>query len=613
MTNLNTTDTKNDTTEDKENINMTDATTTTQTVPYPSPSTHSAENEENIDMTDTTTSAGDGDQTAPNSIAKRILDQDRESREALKILLDDALAGAGSRRLPVLTAKMAETTSYLATVDLEWLQTKLRFAKDLPLFRNKLNDAGELEIDEKTIDEIVQRPLDYTRQLPLTIYLAGREHHKFPVILVVLTDDWVDDPLHENWERTGDNPNMWRAKRDVTSFEALDGHDIFGLLDIDELYLFALDGQHRLLGVQGLMDLIKNRRISKRKKHNGEATSVSYSLDDLAETYGFTASGIDRLAHERIGIEILPAVKKGETREAARRRVKSVFTHVNKHATVLTAGQVAQLDEDDGFSIVARGAAVSHDLLRMTPNRDKNPRVNWQNSNIANRSTVLTTLQTLKEMTTGYLGARAPYDKWKTDDKLKDLVPVRPDEHELQQGSDEFAVFLDWFATLPSMAELDRGATTRDFRLFTTEVVNEGPPEVKGKAHMLFRPVGQIVLARAIGTLVAKGRSLDDLFKMLADYESEGGFALDNTQNPWWGVLYDPVGNKIARGGEDLSTDILIYLLGGMADDQGARDKLCVRLAEARTVRDGSPEEDKPVGFDGSRINPEDFRLPKML
>lgn len=584
-----------------DQINTTTATTT-------------IEDEEHANMTDMTTAEpADTTQPNPNAIARKILKQDRENRDALRVLLDDILAGAGSRQLPVLTAKMAGTTSFVATVNLEWVATKLRFAKDLPLFRSKLNKDGVLEIDEKTIDEIVQRPLDHTRQLPLTIYLAGREHHKFPVILVVLTADWVDDPTHENWERIGDDPSKWRAKRDATDFESLDGHDTLGLLDIEGVYLFALDGQHRLLGIQGLIDLIKNRRISRRKKH-GPPTNVSYTLEELAETYGFgDSNGIDRLAHERIGIEILPAVKRGETREEARRRIKSVFTHVNKHATVLTPGQLAQLDEDDGFSIVARGAAVSHALLKTTPNREKNPRVNWQNSNIANRSTVLTTLQTLKEMAGGYLGSRSPYDKWRSADGLKDLVPVRPDEHELQRGSDEFALFLDWLATLPSMAELDRGATTREYRLFTDEIVDEGPPRIMGKGHMLFRPVGQIVLAEALGALVANGRQLDDLFKMLVDYEKSGGFTLDDLKNPWWGVLYDPIGRKMSRGGEDLAKDILVYLLGGMASDQEARERLRARLADVRTIRDGSQDEDKPVGFDGNRVTAADFKLPKML
>lgn len=575
--------------------------------------TTSIEDKENSTMHDidtTSTTIADEGQLEPNLIAKRVISRERENREALQILLDDEIAGAGSGKLSVLTAKMADTTSFVASVTLKWIGSEIGFAKNLPLFKNKLNEHGELVIDEKTIDEIVQRPLDYTRQLPLTIYLAGRNHHKFPVLLVVLTADWVDDPYHDNWERDGNDASKWRAKRDVTEFIPLDGSGAFGLLDIEDMYLFALDGQHRLLGIQGLLHLIKNSRIA-RLKRSGEPTSVTYTLDELAETYGFGTNGIERLQHERIGIEIIPAIKRGETREEARRRVKSVFTHVNKHATVLTKGQLAQLDEDDGFSIVARGAAVAHPLLRTTPNREQNPRVNWQSSNIANRSTVLTTLQTLKEMADGYLGARSPYDHWKETD-LKNLVPVRPDENQLEQGDEEFGAFLDRLAALPSMAELDRGATTRAYRLFTNEEVSEGPPQVMGKGHMLFRPVGQIVLARAVGSLVAQGRSLEDLFAMLTECEKSGGFALDDVKNPWWGVLYEPAGKKIARGGEDLATDVLIYLMGGLTD-QVAREKLRTRLAGERTIRDGSSDEDKPVDFDGSRVSASEFKLPKML
>lgn len=290
--------------------------------------------------------------------------------------------------------------------------------------------------------------------------------------------------------------------------------------------------------------------------------------------------------------------------------MKSVFTHVKKHATVLTPGQLAQLDEDDGFSIVARDATVGHNLLKAKSNRQ--PRVNWQSSNIASRSTVLTTLQTLKEMADGYLASRPPFEQWKTTE-LKDLVPVRPEAEDLHRGFEEFSAFLDWLAVLPSMTELDRGASTREYRLFTNEEVAEGPPPVMGKAHMLFRPAGQIILAPAVGDLVGKhGSQLDQLFKLLVDYEKAGGFTLDDIANPWWGVLYDPTGRKIARGGDDLATDVLIYLLGGQTD-QAARERLRVRLADARTLYDGSPDEDMPFGFDGRRVSIDDFRLPPML
>ena len=100
--------------------------------------------------------------------------------------------------------------------------------------------------DEETIDEILQRPLDWSRQAPLALYLVARKAHKFPAVLVVLSANWVDDPHADQWDEDG------RARESAADFTPLDKDGAVGLLDITEqVSLFTLDGQHRLMGVQG--------------------------------------------------------------------------------------------------------------------------------------------------------------------------------------------------------------------------------------------------------------------------------------------------------------------------------------------------------------------------
>ncbi len=94
-------------------------------------------------------------------------------------------------------------------------------------------------------------------------------------------------------------------------------------------------------------------------------------------------------------------------------------------AAPLTKGQLAQLDENDGFSIVARKVAVTHPLLKDIEGR--NPRVNWDSATVAAKATVLTTLQALKEMSERYLGQK--YFHWKPAIK-KGLIPLRPEDEE---------------------------------------------------------------------------------------------------------------------------------------------------------------------------------------
>jgi DGQHR domain-containing protein len=539
----------------------------------------------------------------PQAVAEEILSQKSQKRQALQILLDEALGASGKKM--ALATKMAGTESYLITAPLKWVANELGFAKELPLFKQKQDKEGNLQIDERTIDEIVQRPLDWSRQLPLTIYVAGRPWHKFPVITAVLTENWVDKPEAPEWEKSDDG--SLRATRDVTTFEALDSDGQVGLLELSHAFLYALDGQHRLIGLKGLVELIDNGRILVKNRKGEAKANQSRSLEELAKRYHFSVAGIEKLKMEQIGVEVIPAVRQGETREEARRRVRSVFTHVNKTAVRLNAGQIAQLDEDDGFNIVGRWAAVEHPLLKMTPARSEHPRVNWQNATIPVKSTVLTTLQTVTEMAEGYLSEREPYASWTSNGDLKDLIPVRPTDVELESGLEEFKRFLTAFGTLPSVSELDRGKTTPEFRNFSDSEVNEPT----GQAHLLFRPIGQIALADAVGMLVEQGRKIEDLFDLLGRYEGQGGFTIDKEANPWWGVIYDPAGKKIARGGQEVARDILVYLLGGMNGPKhdAKRKELKDRIGRARTLT----EDGKVRNYDGNDVDPDQFRLPPVI
>ena len=159
-------------------------------------------------------------------------------------------------------------------------------------------------------------------------------------------------------------------------------------------------------------------------------------------------------------------------------------------AAPLTKGQLAQLNEDDGFAIVARKIAVTHPLLEQKP--ESQPRVNWNSATVAANSTVLTTLQALQDMSERYLGQKFPH--WKPLEK--GLIPMRPEDEEIEQGIEDFKQLFDNLANLPSYKMLEHEDTTV-LRRFSFE--KEG-----GEGNMLFRPVGQVALAQALGILVFK-------------------------------------------------------------------------------------------------------------
>ncbi|MGB3511837.1 MAG: DGQHR domain-containing protein [Microcoleaceae cyanobacterium] len=522
-------------------------------------------------------------------IAKEVLENDNREREAIAILLDKHIGR--DDRLLVQKTQMGNTEAYIGSVTLEWLDSRVRFASQLPLFRQKFDvETDNVIRDAETIDEIQQRPLDWSRQAPLTLYLATRKAHKFPAVLVVISPSWVDNPKAGEWNKNGE------ANKSATEFLPLDSAGKVGLLDLRlEVAVFALDGQHRLMGIQGLMELIKTGKLFRYNKQK-KTVGAAITIDDLTEAHSVELPDLQKLAYEQIGIEFIPAVVKGETRAQARRRVRSVFAHVNLTAVKLSKGQLALLNEDDGFAIVARKTAIFHPLLKEKTGR--NPRLNWDSATVATKSTVLTTLQALQEMTERYLRPRYPH--WKASDK--GLIPMRPEEEELEEGLKEFMLLWDYLANLPSYEKLENGGETPDLRRFSFE-------RKPGEGHVLFRPIGQIALAEALGILIyKKGFSLEEVFEKLNRYDTDGGLSgMEFTDSIWYGVLYDFNRKRMSVAGRDLAMRLFIYILGGISDKID-RAEIRRELAEARRVGNN-----QAVDFEGKFVELRKVGLPEIL
>jgi DGQHR domain-containing protein len=523
-----------------------------------------------------------------SDIANQIAAPETKEQDTLVLLLDKYLSQ--ENRLLVQTTQMGKTPAYIGSVSLEWLDSRVRFASQLPLFRHKFDpETKNIIPDAETIEEIQQRPLDWSRQAPLAQYLIARDTHKFPPVLVVISPNWVDDPYAEEWDLDD------RAKQSAADFSPLDKTGKLGLLNVSPgVSVFALDGQHRLMAIQGLMELIRTGSLPCYNKN--KTLTHTITTDDLTAEYGINAASLQNLAYEQIGIEFIPAVLKGETREEARRRVRSIFVHVNLMAVRLSRGQLALLDEDNGFAIVARKLAVTHPLLAEHPHH--NPRVNWDSATVATKSTVLTTLQALQDMAERYLSPKYPH--WQSNDK-KNLLPLRPSDDELDTGLQEFKILLDYLATLPSYQKLEEGLDTPNLRRFSHE-------KGGGEANILFRPVGQIALAQALGTLVyRRGLSLDEIFAKLRTFDDEGGFSsIEYSDSLWYGILYDPIKKRIQVSGRDLAARLLVYLVANF-DSPLERAKLRQDFVEARTI------EEKTISYEGKFVSPRELNLPPVL
>jgi DGQHR domain-containing protein len=486
----------------------------------------------------------------------------------------------------VQRTQMGGSESYIGTVTLQWLADRVKYASEMSLLSEQYQVKEQnIAIDSDTIEIIQQRPLDWTRQAALVQYLAGRTTHKFPPVLVTIDRGWIDNIHAPEWGRGG------KATESAAIFTAIDGNENVGLLDVGEsVRIYALDGQHRLMGVQGLMELLGTGELARYNKDRHPVGS-KITRAELNTSDEYLAS----LPQETIGIEFISAVVVGETQLAARRRIRSIFVHVNLMAVALSKGQLAQLDENDGFAIVARNIAVNHPLLKDISGRK--PRVNWDSATVATKTTVLTTLQALQDMAAKYLQYQFP--NWKPKSQ-KGLVPLRPESAELESGIAAFSGLFDRISQFTSFGRL-KGEDTPQLRRFSFEPGG-------GEGHILFRPVGQVAFAQGVGMAVFKKQMAEtEVFRKLDRYDADGGFSHINTpQSLWYGILYDPNKKRILVSGKDLAAKLIVYLLGGV-DNDFDRAELRRQVAEARAIGEYA------MSFDGRLVTLQEVGLPSIL
>jgi hypothetical protein len=295
---------------------------------------------------------------------------------------------------------------------------------------------------------------------------------------------------------------------------------------------------------------------------------------------------LQSLLNETMIVEYIPAVIAGENRADASRRIRSTFISINSYAKKTDKGENILLDETDGYAIVARKAGIYHPLFNAN---GKNNRVNWKNTSIPSKRTEwYTTLQTIRDMGEKYLSAVDKSRSARWDTEFRDQMPIRPTEEEIDLARTHYFEFLDHVFDLPVFQALERGdvSTRADDVERWREFPTEAQPDNKG--HLLLRPIGQTILAAAVGQLVksredgGKGMTLDAVFKKLQRLDEEGGFEAHRPQSVWYGVTYDPKKEKMIMGNQTWAPNLLVYLVSGM--DEPERSKLWDNFRQARVV-----------------------------
>ena len=522
----------------------------------------------------------------------RLLDE-KEKAEGYAIALKSEMGTTLNN-----SGKPVRVPSYLTTHTMRHLSEKanLLMGSEMPFMKNYINDEGRLTIDENNAKLVMQRAPDWTRQPALTAYLAHEAHRKFGTILAVISPAWVDDPQHENW---GENQ---RALKTAVDFSPIDSVGQIGLLSTKGRTAYALDGQHRIMGFRGISDVLDGRLEIKKK--DGSNTGKNIPQEEFLTDLDTNTSALQKVLDEKIAVEYIPAVIKGETREEATRRIRSIFVSINRYARKTDKGENYLLDESDGYSIAARKVGFAHPLFKKKRAGD---RINWKNTGLPKRSHYLTTLQALRNMLSVLTEENHQERLKKWAPRFKGMVPLRPPEEEIEEAVQDLVRILDEAMKLPSLKAVMNGDDITAWREFP----GDSKSTANHKGHLLMRPIGQEVLIRAVGRLLNEGMSLERIVKKLIRFDEEGGFEAHDQKNVWYQITYNPARKTMITDKTKLAASLLAYLIRGSENEK--RDDTL--LDQLKDVRQKVDDDEKWLDFSGTWVSRSDVKsgLPSPI
>ena len=508
----------------------------------------------------------------------------------------------------------------------EWTAQNVKLAGEMQMFNHEEgvykrigNDYGNIEITSENVELIKQRQVDFSRENVIARYLLTHPFHNLPDLVLVVSAPWVDNPEAPQWGKDG------RALCDSCEVEEISQKTDKVLLKLGKsgsghYSLYALDGQHRLIGIRAAIQMLESGTLYEKDKL-GKARNIVHHLEEWIEESQVNPSDVLKFRYERVGIKLTPAVCKGETWTEATQRVSSIFKAFNTTSVAILKSGIAAMDKDDAFAITARRVWKDSELLKDI--KDRSPRISPSNNTIAMKSTVLTTLATMRQAAYDYFVNNSKYADWYKPVK-KRTMSIPPSEDLLEESVDDFKLFWDHIAELPSMVSIESWENLTPQQQATTtpgrdaenvaEMRNfESKNYPDGQAHMLFRPIGQQSLAKVVGSLINKPHgpmNIDKIFDLLKKYDANGGFCLTDLKNPWWGVLVNGYQDRhyyMTTMGLGLAAKLLEYMLSG--DVQGETvEGLKEQFARARQSNLGLA-----INFHGKEVPFDQIQLPQRL
>lgn len=274
--------------------------------------------------------------------------------------------------------------------------------------------------------------------------------------------------------------------------------DCLGFIHLDGTQtLFAIDGRHRVEAIK--------QALQKSAELNKEEVSVIF------------------VEHRRDadGME----------------RTRRLFTTLNRYAKPVSKSEIVALDEDDIIAIMTRELVEKHPLFQEKISLSKTKAIAVRdNSSFTTIITLYDVLETLfKEKGRG----------WKA------FKTRRPDDETIAKFYANSADFWDTMIKhFPPLAEIMTNLPGANVA---------GRYRHRGGGHLLFRPVGLLIIADVVRQAKDSGLPEEDAIERLAEV------SMELTDEPWVGLLWDKTNRRMISGAtpQKVAKQLLFYRIGG--------------------------------------------------
>ena len=331
----------------------------------------------------------------------------------------------GELKVPGLRAHMGDWVYYITFLRLKDIAERVSLAQQLHTSQ-ALKDLIQREVDESIHSQAIKR------------YLLHQEQRLFNALVIAIyggAPTWAELKIDDTAKSgLGTLPAYMKGALGVLAFDGSEK-------------LFAVDGQHRVVGIQ-------------------RAVAANEGLADEEVCVIFVGHSNDR-----------PGLQ----------RTRRLFTTLNRYAKPVNKMEIIALDEDDAVAIITRRLLEQYSLLTHFTSIKKGKGI--QASDRRNLTTILTVYDVLDR-----------YLNWQWKER-RDFKKQRPSDRELnslyKQSVELWDSLVEAFAPVRELAD----SKPEDEVSFRYRNRSAG-------GHLLFRPVGLAMVVSAIRHLMDEGKVL---------------------------------------------------------------------------------------------------------